>query len=108
MPKSKPPYSLEFRQQIVELVRSGRPIADLAREFEPSSQTIHAWVKQADRDPGKRTDILSSSERDELRRLRKENRQLRQEREITTHRRWVGQRPPPGSLGRPMGRVPAQ
>lgn len=82
MPKSRPPYPTAFRQQIVELARNGRPVADLAREFEPSAQTIHTWIKQADRDQGKRADILSSKEQEELRRLRKENRQLRQEREI--------------------------
>jgi transposase len=82
MPKSRPPYPAAFRQQIVELARNGRPVADLAREFEPSAQTIHTWIKQADRDQGKRADILSTSERDELRRLRKQIRQLQQEREI--------------------------
>ena len=82
MPKSRPPYPPEFRQQIVELARNGRSVADLAREFEPAEQTIYTWLKQADRDQGKRADGLSSAEREELRRLRKENRQLRQEREI--------------------------
>jgi transposase len=47
MPKSKPTYPPEFKQQMVELVRSGRSVDSLAREFEPSSQTIWAWVKQA-------------------------------------------------------------
>lgn len=54
----------------------------MAREFEPTQQTIRNWLVQADRDEGKRADILSSTEREELRTLRKENRRLRQEREI--------------------------
>ncbi len=72
-------YPADFRDQIVA---TGRSIEDLAREFEPCAATIHGWVKQADRDGGRRTDGLTSEERDELRRLRRENRQLRQERDI--------------------------
>ena len=82
MPRTRNPYSPEFRAQIVELARSGRSVAELAREFEPSDQTIYNWIKQAERDEGKRADILSSSERDELRRLLKESKKLKQEREI--------------------------
>ena len=82
MPKTRPPYPPEFRQHMVELVRSGRDPADLAREFEPSSQAIRNWVAQADRDDGHRSDGLISSEKEELARLRRENRQLRQERDI--------------------------
>lgn len=82
MGKTRPPYPADFREQIVALAQSGRSIAELAREFEPSEQTIRNWVFQADRDDGKCADILSTPEREELRRLRKENRRLRQEREI--------------------------
>jgi transposase len=82
MSKTRAPYPPEFRQQIVELVRTGRSPEELAREFEPSAQAIRNWVAQADRDEGRRSDGLTSIERDELRRLRRENRQLRQEREI--------------------------
>jgi transposase len=67
---------------MVELVRSGRDPEQLAREFEPSAQAIRNWVTQADRDEGRRDDGLTTVERDELRRLRRENRQLREEREI--------------------------
>ena len=82
MPRTRNPYPAEFREQIVELHRAGRSIGELAQEFEPCAATIHGWVKQADRDIGRRADILSSEERDELRRLRRENKQLRQERDI--------------------------
>ena len=82
MPRSRPPYPPEFRAQIIALARTGRSVPELAREFEPSEQTIYAWLKQADRDDGKRADGLSTAEHEELRRLRKENRRLRQEREI--------------------------
>ena len=82
MSKTRAPYPPEFRQQIVELVRTGRSPEELAREFEPSAQAIRNWVAQVDRDEGRRSDGLTSSEREELRRLRRENRQLRQEREI--------------------------
>jgi len=67
---------------MVALVRAGRNPKDLAREFEPSEQTIRNWVQQADRDSGRRTDGLTTAEREELRRLRREVRQLRLEREI--------------------------
>jgi transposase len=82
MPRTRNPYPAEFREQIVALARTGRSVEDLAREFEPCAATIHGWIKQADRDGGRRADGLSSEERDELRRLRRENRQLRQERDI--------------------------
>ena len=82
MPMTRPPYSSGFREQMVELVRSGRSPEELAREFEPSAQSIRNWVGQTDRDEGRRHDGLTSAEREELRRLRRENRRLRQEREI--------------------------
>ena len=67
---------------MVELVRAGRSPVELSREFECSDQTIRNWVKQADLDEGRRADGLTSDEREELRRLRRENRQLKEEREI--------------------------
>ena len=82
MPQSRPPYAPEFRQQMIELVRAGRTPEELSREFEPTAQTIHNWVKQADRDAGRRLDGATSAERAELRRLRRDNKRLRQEREI--------------------------
>lgn len=82
MPKTRKPYPPEFREQMVALVRAGRTPEELSREFEPTAQSISNWVAQADRDEGKRQDGLTSAERQELRRLRKANRQLRLEREI--------------------------
>jgi transposase len=72
----------EFRRQMVGLVRVGRTPEELAREFEPTAQSIRNWVAQADRDEGRRGDGLTSGEREELNRLRRENRQLKLEREI--------------------------
>jgi transposase len=82
MPKSHRLYPPEFRQRIVELVRKGRTPEELGRQFEPSAQCIRNWVRQADRDEGHRQDGLTTAEADELRRLRRDNRVLREEREI--------------------------
>ena len=82
MPRPKPSYPAEFRKQMVELVRSGRSPESLSKEFEPSAQAIRTWVKQADLDEGRRSDGLTTADRQELRRLRRENRALRMEREI--------------------------
>jgi transposase len=82
MPRSHPPYPAEYRRRIVELARAGRSVSELAREFEPSVETIRQWVKHAELDDGVRSDGLSTSEREELNRLRREDRVLREEREI--------------------------
>lgn len=85
MPKTRPPYSPEFRRQMVDLVRAGRTPEDLSREFEPTAQSISNWVVQADKQEGRReekSDGLTAAERDELVRLRRENKQLRLERDI--------------------------
>src|SRR2546425_9527113 len=82
MPRSRVASPPEFRQKLIELVASGRSPEELAKEFEPSAQTIRNWVKRAEADGGKRSDVLTSVECEELGRLRKENRKLRVEREI--------------------------
>jgi transposase len=82
MAKTRPPYTPEFRRQLVELVHAGRSPEKLAEEFEPTAQSIRNWVAQADRDAGRRGDGLTTGEREELDRLRRENRQLRLERDI--------------------------
>jgi transposase len=82
MPKSHSPYPPELRRRVIELVRAGRSPEELAKKFEPSAQTIRNWVRQADVDEGRREDGLKTEEREEIRRLRRENRALREEREI--------------------------
>ena len=92
MPITRPAYSPEFRRQIIDLVRAGREPADLAREFEPSAESIRKWVALADKQEGRQeekgsaqvsvADVLTTTERDELARLQRENKQLRVERDI--------------------------
>src|SRR3954466_11979948 len=66
MPKSKPPYPAEFRARMIDLVRSGRSVRGLSREFGVTETTIHSWVRQADLDSGRRKDGLTTEERQEL------------------------------------------
>src|ERR1700730_15448109 len=82
MPRTHPPYAAEYRRRLVELAGGGRSISALAREFEPTVETIRQWVKQSELDQGQRSDGLTTTEREELHRLRRENRVLREEREI--------------------------
>jgi transposase len=81
MPKT-PPYTLEFRREAVRLLHSsGRPVPQLAAELGVSSQSLRNWRRQIEVDEGK-AQGLTSDERDELRRLRRENKILAEEREI--------------------------
>ena len=80
--RSRRAYPPEFRQQIVDLFRAGRSTSELAKEFGPTAWTIALWVKRAARDAGKGDGGLTSAEREELTRLRRENRKLKEEREI--------------------------
>ena len=82
MAKTRRPYAPAFRQQMIELVRSGRSPEELGREFEATAQSMRNSVAQEDRDEGRRSDGLTSIEREELNRLRREIRQLKLEREI--------------------------
>jgi transposase len=85
MPKPKPPYPAEFRQQIIELARAGRTPAELSREFGPSAQSITNWIAQGARDGGKPLagkEGLTTAEREELVRLRRKLKQVEQERDI--------------------------
>ena len=102
MPKPRPAYPPEFRRQLIELVRAGRTPEQLAQEFEPSAQTIRNWLHQAERDAGQRTNGLTTPEREELTRLRRELRQVKLEREILAKAtawfaRETGTIPPSGS-----------
>ena len=82
MAKAHRAYPPEYRRRLVELVRAGRTPESLSRQYEVSGPSIRNWVRQADLDEGRRTDGLTTEEREELNRLRRENRTLREEREI--------------------------
>ena len=82
MTKSHKPYDPEFLKKIVELIRSGRSPADLAKEFGSTLQAIRSWVRQADLDQDRRSDGLKTEERDELTRFRRKSRQLKMKRDI--------------------------
>src|SRR6476620_8186711 len=85
MPKTHPPYPAEFRQQIIKLVRAGRTPAELSREFQVTAQTILNWMGQAARNAGQPLsgkEGLSTAEREELARLRRQVKQLQTERDI--------------------------
>ncbi|OEV05734.1 transposase [Streptomyces oceani] len=81
MPRTRPAYPPEFRRQVVELVKAGRTSEDLAKECEPSAQTIRSWATQDRVDTGEQA-ALTSDEREEFARLRREVKQLREEKEI--------------------------
>jgi transposase len=82
MGKTRAAYLPEFRRQMVDLVRAGRSPEELAREFEPTAQSIRNWLAQSERNAGQGDGGLTIAEREELNRLRRENHQLRLEREI--------------------------
>jgi transposase len=83
MPKSRPPYSPEFRNEAVRLVRQeGSTIAEVAADLGCSAESLRHWIKQSDLDEGRRSDGMTSEERQELTRLRRRVRVLEQEREI--------------------------
>jgi len=80
--KHREPYPPEFRRQMLELVKAGRTPEELEREYEPTAQTIRNWISQDEIDSGRRKDGLTSEEKAELAKLRRENRVLREERDI--------------------------
>lgn len=91
-------YTAEFRRQMIALVRAGRKPSELAREFGCSSWSINRWVAQAERDAGRGDGGLTTTEREELVRLRRENRQLKLEREILSKAAaWFAQETAPNS-----------
>ncbi len=81
MPRTRPAYPPEFRRQAIELIRSGTPLKQVADELGVSEQTLRNWRRQGDIDAG-RAEGLSTNEREELRRLRRENQRLTQERDL--------------------------
>ena len=77
------PYPKEFREGALQLVREGeRPVAQIAHELGIAESCVRRWIKQAELDSGKRDDGLTTGDREELRRLRRENTRLKQEKEI--------------------------
>ncbi len=83
MGRTRPAYPREFREEAVRLVReSGKSIGQVAKDLGVADQSLRNGVRQTDLDTGRRTDGLTTEEREELRRLRRENRILREEREI--------------------------
>jgi transposase len=82
LPRTRPPYPPEFREEAIRLARSSeRSASEIARELGVSSESLRNWVKQSEIDAGER-EGLSSDEQEELRRLRREVKTLRQEKEI--------------------------
>jgi transposase len=88
MPTPKPPYPAAFRQQMVELVRAGRGVAELAREFGCNASSIHHWInaersgKAAGGEAVSADAPLTASERQELQELRRKLKQVQMERDI--------------------------
>ena len=82
MPRRPAAYPPAYREQIIALARAGRTAKALAAEFETSEQTIRNWIFQAAADRGEHPGALTTAEREELTRLRRENRQLKVERDI--------------------------
>ncbi len=81
MPRTRPPYPPEFRAEAVKLARSSeKPISEIARDLGVSSESLRNWLKQERIDTGERHGV--TDEREELRRLRKENKVLKEEREV--------------------------
>ncbi len=75
-------YPLEFRQNVIELARTGKKPEELAVQFEVAAQTVRNWIKRSDLDTGRRDDGSTTAEREELGKLRKKVRQLEIERDI--------------------------
>ena len=82
VPKTRPAYPDEFRREAIELLRAGRTPRELAESLGVSQQTLRNWRRQDEVDRHERDDGLTSDEREELRRLRRENARLTQERDL--------------------------
>jgi transposase len=82
VPKTRPAYPEQFRREAIELLRAGRTPRELSESLGVSEQTLRNWRRQDQVDRRERHDGLTSDERDELRRLRRENQRLTQERDL--------------------------
>ena len=82
-PRPRRSFTAEFKAEIVELCRRGdRSVGQVARDFDLTETAVREWVKQADIDDGTRSDGLTTAEREELAKLRRDNRQLREDVEV--------------------------
>jgi transposase len=98
-PRPRRSFTPEFKAEIVELCRRGdRSVGQIARDFDLTETAVRLWVSQAEVDAGER-DGLTSSEREELAALRRENRRLREDVEVLKRAR-------PSSRRRPGERAP--
>ena len=82
-PRPRRSFTPVFKAEIVELCRRGeRSVGQIARDFDLTETAVREWLRQAERDAGTRTDGLTTSEKDELAALRRENRRLREDVDI--------------------------
>jgi len=82
-PRKRRQFTEEFKEETVRLVRSGKSTGQVARDLDLTPSAVERWVKQADIEVGRGpTGALTRAEREELVRLRRDNRQLQMEREI--------------------------
>ncbi|MEI8411466.1 MULTISPECIES: transposase [unclassified Kribbella] len=82
-PRPRRSFTAEFKAEIVELCQRGdRSVGQVAKDFDLTETAVREWLKQAERDAGTRIDGLTTSEKDELAQLRRENRRLREDVEI--------------------------
>jgi len=104
MAKGRKTYPREYRERLVELYRAGRSAESLAKDFEPTAQSIRNWVKQADLDEGRRQDGLTTAERAELVQLRRDKRRLQEELDILGKAAaWFAQKAEDPTRGRRSG-----
>ena len=82
MPRTRPQYPEQFRREAVELLRQGRSLGELAKSLGCSPQTLRNWRRQDQLDRRERDDGVTTDQRAELARLRRENQRLRQERDL--------------------------
>jgi transposase len=82
VPRTRPAYPPEFRREAIELLRQGRTPGELSKSLGVSPQTLRNWRRQDQLDHGERDDGVTSDEREELARLRRENTRLRHERDL--------------------------
>jgi transposase len=94
VPRPRRFFPPEYKAEVVELIRStGKTVGQVARELDLTETAVRHWGRRGDLDASRRTDGLPTAEREELRRLRRENRELHEERGCPA-RRWISLGPP--------------